>query len=588
MQGPDTSAIDWTEPDFVFLKKRLEKGEVSLFLGAGFSRAAQNSLGSPTPLAKELSEILAEAAGLPYQGETLRVVADTAISALGTNESSKLIKRHFTIAKHPEGLSAMTDFVWRRIFTTNVDDLIEKVYQTSPFRQQNVELKTTDSHVDALDPTLQSLQVVHLHGHVHRDSRLMVFTDADYARIAAKRTDWYAEVADNIQFSPFCFVGTSLDEPALAYYLALRQEETSGKQLRPKSFLISPNISPIHEKRLSSLNIRGIRKTFEDFLRDLAALKAISTFDRESVSRRVNPHVAFGNPKTQKIIAQSFDFVSHSAEISPPMGPIRSAFHFGTEPNWHDIRQNLDAVRDIADQFVMYLKEDASHFRSTALLGAAGSGKTSVAMRCATTLAQLPATSVWFAKPASNIGLRELIDVIEQDTQNRSYVFIDNCARQLQQIDTNVQRLRGLARLTLVIIERSNAYYHKCGSIRALDPREFEMPDLDESDAVKILEKLKQHGNLGILRGRPMSEQISAFMERASKQLLVAMKEATSGKGSMKSSGTSFPSFTKMRNLHTQSPVLPSGLALRASIAGTLCRRLGQRALLNRKSLTCS
>ena len=56
------------------------------------------------------------------------------------------------------------------------------------------------------------------------------------------------------------------------------------------------------------------------------------------------------------------------------------------------------------------------------------------------------------------------------------------------------------------------------------------MPDLDESDVISVLDRLTTFGFLGALRNRSRSEQVNEFMIRAKRQMLVALREATSGK----------------------------------------------------------
>src|SRR5206468_12280924 len=67
--------------------------------------------------------------------------------------------------------------------------------------------------------------------------------------------------------------------------------------------------------------------------------------------------------------------------------------------------------------------------------------------------------------------------------------------------------------------------------MRRSAPTVLEMPYLDKDDGERIIEKLEEFGVLGDLRGKSRSDQLRQFLGRSKKQLLVAMKEATSGKG---------------------------------------------------------
>jgi hypothetical protein len=57
------------------------------------------------------------------------------------------------------------------------------------------------------------------------------------------------------------------------------------------------------------------------------------------------------------------------------------------------------------------------------------------------------------------------------------------------------------------------------------------MPALSREECERILDKLDEFGVLGDLRGKSRTDQLRQFLGRSKKQLLVAMKEATSGRG---------------------------------------------------------
>jgi hypothetical protein len=164
------------------------------------------------------------------------------------------------------------------------------------------------------------------------------------------------------------------------------------------------------------------------------------------------------------------------------------------------------------------------------LHGPAGSGKTTTLMRTAAQLAG-DGNRVFFAKGLDRLDLTMLIDVGRQDTRERLFVFIDVMGRQLGAVDQVRAKLPECKGLTFVMAERSNAYFSRCQAIAEFSPVELSMPDLEEPDVRAILERLETFGYLGVLRGKPIQEQVHAFMVGASKQLLVAMREATSGKG---------------------------------------------------------
>ena len=63
-----------------------------------------------------------------------------------------------------------------------------------------------------------------------------------------------------------------------------------------------------------------------------------------------------------------------------------------------------------------------------------------------------------------------------------------------------------------------------------LKHREVTMPNLTDNDVDGILDVLTRENRLGVLRGKTRLQQRKAFKEKAGRQLLVAMYEATSGR----------------------------------------------------------
>ncbi|WP_423925163.1 hypothetical protein [Candidatus Palauibacter sp.] len=61
--------------------------------------------------------------------------------------------------------------------------------------------------------------------------------------------------------------------------------------------------------------------------------------------------------------------------------------------------------------------------------------------------------------------------------------------------------------------------------------RLIDIPDLSDADIETLIEKLDTHQQLGRLGPLPHHARVQEFQERADKQILVAMREATRGRG---------------------------------------------------------
>ena len=68
-------AVDLETSDMKALYPRLEKGDVVLFCGAGFSVDSKNLKGASPPLGAGLAKILADLAGLNYGGDRETIIS---------------------------------------------------------------------------------------------------------------------------------------------------------------------------------------------------------------------------------------------------------------------------------------------------------------------------------------------------------------------------------------------------------------------------------------------------------------------------------------------------------------------------------
>ncbi|MBW3599971.1 MAG: ATP-binding protein [Planctomycetes bacterium] len=182
-------------------------------------------------------------------------------------------------------------------------------------------------------------------------------------------------------------------------------------------------------------------------------------------------------------------------------------------------------------ELVCQLPRERTTFSLVVLHGPAGSGKTTALMRAAQIVSSA-GPRVFFANGLERLDLRGILDFAEEDNgEERIFIFIDVISRHVASIDAVYDRLIKLDNVTLVVADRSNKYAGMSHAFAALNPVEVRMPDLDEDDVKSIIAKLEEFGFLGVLREKTPEQRTAAFMDSAKKQLLVALREATSGQG---------------------------------------------------------
>ena len=174
----------------------LSRGDAILFLGAGFSKKATNSLGKELPTGDELKLHLFNAIGETPSSEELTndlsAIADYCLSdAPEVQAVSDYLRKLFTIQKLEEWqLDLITKFPWRRIYTTNYDNAIEFAFDS---RNKSV---ATYSALDSYPVSLaQNVLCIHLNGILTHSLKeepdaTLRLSHASYAGTRLEGTKW--------------------------------------------------------------------------------------------------------------------------------------------------------------------------------------------------------------------------------------------------------------------------------------------------------------------------------------------------------------------------------------------------------------
>ena len=164
------------------------------------------------------------------------------------------------------------------------------------------------------------------------------------------------------------------------------------------------------------------------------------------------------------------------------------------------------------------------------ITGSAGCGKSTILRRLGLTLTREghPAfLSNSEELPKSNVVI-EALDALER----RAVLLFDNAEASLSSIATMAATLTNARIPPVVVIAcRANAFRRRQ---YAFDPienlHETAIPNLSRQEILGVLDVLDRNHFLGKLQGKSLEQQVSEFEVRASKQILVAMREATSGR----------------------------------------------------------
>lgn len=140
------------------------KGNCVLFLGAGFSYEAENKFSKRFPSANELSlDIQKQLTSSDSTILGLKESSEDYIDEYGKEKLFNLISETFRTKKTNKDYSWLAKADWRRIYTTNYDDLVETTYRASS--------KTINSLLMTDEPALMTSNdttCLHLNGFVEK------------------------------------------------------------------------------------------------------------------------------------------------------------------------------------------------------------------------------------------------------------------------------------------------------------------------------------------------------------------------------------------------------------------------------------
>lgn len=502
-----------------------------LFAGAGFSIGAKNRQSKDPPLGGELAEILATRCGWKYQGEELSVVYAQAQSHLGTQGLNNLLADLYKDCTPADWHPLVAQLLWDRIYTTNIDDVIENSYRAGAV--QTLDSLTCPAPYQEQDQFYEHVQCIHLHGSVLDFSKPLTFTLEEFAEQTAKPNPWYQTMIANMLSKSFIFIGARLSDPPYYHYLRLRTERERGiTESRAKAFLVSPSISPIWRRQFEDQNFVVIEATGEEFFNAIVPAVKSKVPSRLDLLKNRHPHqiaaINAGIFETQAEVLRQFELVSGDAV--PLDGASKTFFFDGAEPTWEDIRRHTDASREVTAEFFKALTERTEGAITFALIGQAGSGKSTTMKRLAFELSR-DGRTVYFTKTAQKLDTESLKNLIASLGSRHIYIFLDDARSHVTSVHKLVRDLSSEASVTFVLADRPHILLPKLQRARGLKPTILEMPTLIRADCERFIDKLEEFGFLGALHGLKREQQLREFLGRSRKQLLVAMKEATSGRG---------------------------------------------------------
>ncbi|MDX2104058.1 MAG: SIR2 family protein [Alphaproteobacteria bacterium] len=217
----------------------IKNGEAVLFLGSGFSLDAANRSGETIPTAQELTKFLAEMASKPTATyRELDLVADELMKD-GNIETvkkiSNLLYTKFYCARVSDAQKLTACQPWRRIYTTNYDNVVRKCFDQS---ELPIQVKVLQDTVES--PPQGVTQLVHLYGSIERVSldgflNEFVLSESQRDNNPLTRSPWRHLIEDDFMAArAIIFIGFSMTDIDMSRIL-----EGNIKYNKEKTFFVT-------------------------------------------------------------------------------------------------------------------------------------------------------------------------------------------------------------------------------------------------------------------------------------------------------------------------------------------------------------
>jgi len=517
------------------LKSAIESGNCVLFIGAGAGAYFLDENDQPAPTASELSEALGAEFGItvPEGGVPLSKISQL-VEIRNTRKALDSFVKSIFMGRTP---SDVLDWIprqrWRGIFTTNYDDAIEQAYKrcASPI-QNSVTISLSSEIRDVVVGV--DVPIYHIHGYLFSESDpKLILTDDDYAKFRDGRNMIFELLKYQFATSPILYIGYSNQDPNwnMLLHEVISEVALSKKN---KSFRIDPYVDSMSEEILSAKGIESLKCGFDEFV---VKAKAVlnQPIDAGTISRfkhKLPDGIKYEQNPTGFIrIFNSWELVNC---VPFEDKPNISEFLKGDRANWSLIAENNIFSRDIEDDVyedaLDYLTTEKKAFSTPRIiLGPAAYGTSTLLMRIAFRLVSDSAAYVFRLKKSGELLLGDIEFALLIFADKELVFIVDDISDHVDEYVRIQQRLKETKQPVYFLFgDRLNEWRQCRVKIRV---KEFELKELSDPEINRLLLFLGFNNALNHLKDLSPELQFNAIKSRHKKQLLVAMREATEGKG---------------------------------------------------------
>lgn len=427
-------------------KKNVNKG-INLFLGAGFSIHSKNSEGENLPLGSELCKELIREFKCPPLNDLAKIC-----TIIDSTESTKLhdyLARRFTVAQYHTKYNSILKINTPRIFTTNIDNLVHKIFENSNNKYLNNIFLNGICFNDSL-----CVDYIPIHGSIEMPDIKFLFNKQEVSGSFRTRNQAWFSLTQAANQIPSVFIGYSLEDVGAIESL-FGKSEISAEQ--KEKWVLLHKEDPGTEAYFKALGFNLIIGDILDFLEYIDKIE-----DIKSPSGKNNK-----------------DYIE---EIYPeaivPKGPYKGRirqideFFLGSAPIWSDILSNRIHRTSHLGEILNLIEKR----KSLIVTGIPASGKSTLMLQLAKELSKNKRVLLF-----ENLSINKS-NIIKNEIKHSTTILIDN-------FTSNIDSFTNLTGNTLIQVIGFDRYYNVDISIHKL-PDEFfdfyDVSDLSQRDIQSI------------------------------------------------------------------------------------------------------
>jgi len=422
--------------------------EINLFLGSGFSLLAKDKLDQNLPTGSEFKAELINRFNLKNVDKLTLPQISAILESENKDGFYSYITERFTVEKYDEKYSALDNINVKTIFTTNVDDLIYRIFSNSQVHYIHDVLQRGPSLNDK-----SAIDLITLHGSVVHRFDPMVFNTLDLASTFSSDPDKWNFLVNRLQIAPTLFWGYSLEDAGVLQ--AISPASSKGRSQETKWIVLYQNDEGAVQyfKSLGFNIIIGNTLELLEYIYDYIKLQPMPSSSLASTSSLF------------------------PEEALPPVGtvPVRALldFYLGAPPTWYDVYSGQLYRTSNYDKIIELINSK----KNVVAIGIPACGKTTLMMQISANL-KFDGHKIVF----SSITLEKANLIVNKLKGGQAIVFVDGFTDDMEAFNVLLQEPN------IIVVGFDRDYVFELASHRLLKHKctVLDVTDLTDMDIQQI------------------------------------------------------------------------------------------------------